>query len=198
MKPQKAWQLGLVAVVLAGAGTLSAAFQGQDTVCWLGTGDWQLREEEGNLCLVECHWSRTEKLPMEKRYEWYVSAPTIKSRSGKYLAGDPEGHEHTVYLAAANGANTRWVFEIVSTFVPEPSEKRADRGVKKGPSGFAFRVKMAEGRLKGWYLAAEELTMEQKERKGDGLATRRLKLVSEVKEATVFTYIEDNYYVAHG
>jgi hypothetical protein len=98
------------------------------------------------VCLVECRWDRTNKLPKEKRYKWYVSAPTIKSQSGKYLAGDLEGRDPTVHLVDEKGADTRWAFEFVSTFHPQFS---TEKGVQKeGSSGFAFRVKLAEGRFK--------------------------------------------------
>jgi hypothetical protein len=185
MTRRVAWHLLALATAFLTTGVAEAAVQGRDTVCWLGTGGWQLTEKEGEACLVESRWDRTDRLPRDRRYAWYVSAPTIKGQSGKYLGGDPEGRRPSVRLLADKGATTRWVFEIVSTL--QPGRSKEEPKLDEGPSGFTFRVKMAEGRFKGWYLAAED----------EGRAPRRLKLVRDVKEATVFTYIEENLYVDH-
>ena len=134
---------------------------------------------------------RSKRSDAFKRYQWYVSAPTIKSQSGKFLGNDPEGRTPSVCLVKDKGANTRWAFDIVDHI--SPGRDRSERTFKVGPSGFQFRAKMADGPFKNWYLAAEE----PNERKGDGPVTRRLKLVRDVKEATVFTYIDANYYVDH-
>jgi hypothetical protein len=85
----------------------------------------------------------------------------------------------------------------VSKLEPK-SGKGLEAKMKEGPSGFRFRVLVAEGLFKGWYLAAEETASEPKEEgKGKGPAVRRLKLVRERRDATVFTYIEENYFVDH-
>src|SRR5262249_13578366 len=123
-------------------------------------------------------------------------------------ASDPEGRTPLVRLVSDKGANARWVFEFVSRLHPGEA-KGESKGVslKEGPSGFTFRVKAAEGPFKGWYLAAEELAAGQKGRggqevgrkgrKGQDPRLRRLRLVRAVKGATVFTYIDENYFVDH-
>jgi hypothetical protein len=195
MKRHTAWRLVvLAAVFLAGAGIAGAAVQGRDRVYWLGTGDWQLCEKGGEVSLVESRWDRSDRLPKDRRHEWSVSAPTIKSESGKFLGSDPDGRNPTVHLVGEKGGNTRWVFEFVTTL--SPGRSREETRMKEGPSGFTFRVKLAEGPFKDWYLAAEAPPA-QKDRKGKDPATRRLKLVRDVKAATVFTYIEENYFVDH-
>jgi hypothetical protein len=40
-------------------------------------------------------------------------------------------------------------------------------------------------------------SVERKEGKGQGPVSKRLTLVREAREATVFTYVEDNYFVDH-
>src|SRR5262245_31846013 len=108
-----AWQpVGLAAVLLLSAGTSQAAVQGRDSVCLLGTGDWQLREKGGEAHLVKCRWDRSNWLPREKRHRWYVSVPNIKAESGKLLAYGLKGREPSVYLATDKGDHTRWLFEI--------------------------------------------------------------------------------------
>jgi hypothetical protein len=199
MRQRVAWQLAGVAVVfLSAAGTSLAAVQGRDRVCWLGTGDWQLCEKDGGVCLVESHWDRSDSLPQNQWYPWYVSAPTIKAASGKFLASDPAGRDPSVSLAGEKGANTRWVFEFVSQLRPgrAKGQSKGD-SFQEGPSGFTFRVKAAEGPFQDWYLAAEEGGSGPEKRKGDGPVSRPLKLVPDVKKATAFTYIEENYYVGH-
>jgi hypothetical protein len=199
MKQRVVWQLGLAVVFLTGVGTSRAGVQGHVTVCWLGTKDWQLREKKGKVYLVEYDWqgvaARIENKPSDafKSYQWHVSAPTIHSQSGKFLGNDPEGRTPSVCLVKDKGANTRWAFVIVDYISPGHGRSIGERELKVGPSGFQFRAKMTDGPFKNWYLAAEE----PNERKGDGPGTRRLKLVRDVKEATVFSYIDANYYVDH-
>jgi hypothetical protein len=182
--------LGLAALVLVEAGSAQAAVQGKCPVYWLGTGDWQLREKAGGVYLVECPLPAKDWLLDENRWEWHVSAPTIQSQTGKFLASDPEGRNPSVHLVAEKGAHTRWVFEFVDRLSPGPSKEEGGR-FREGPAGFTFRVKLADGPFKDWYLAAEV----PKDRKEP--ARRRLKLVRHVKEATVFRYVETSYFVDH-
>jgi hypothetical protein len=193
MKRRVMWQFGLAVVLLAGAGTTRAGIQVRATVCWLGTGNWQLREKEGDVYLVACRWQRSAALPEAKRHQWQVSTPTIESQSGKFLASDPKGRTPSVYLVKHKGVNTCWTFDIVANIRPRPSSE--SEKCKEGPSGFRFRVKMAKGPFKNWYLAAKEATAEPQE--SQGAATRSLKLVRDAKDATVFTYVEENYSVEH-
>jgi hypothetical protein len=206
MKQRVALQLiSLAAVLLPGAGLSWAAIQGRVTVCWLGAGGWQLREKAGEVYLALCPWDKSYTLPSEKRYRWHVSAPTIRAESGKSLASDPSGRTPLVRLVSGKGANARWVFEVVCCLQPEQGEGK--KVLKEGLSGFTFRVRAAEGPFKGWYLAAEELAagqkgrkgqvVDQKEHKGQQPGLKRLRLVREVKGATVFTYIDVNYVVYH-
>jgi hypothetical protein len=193
------WQrASLAAVLLLAAGVATAGDQAREGVYWLGTGDWQLCERDREAVLRASGWRKGKSgwVPADSRDEWYVSAPTIKSKSDKFLGSDPDGRTPSVQLVKDKGANTRWVFDIVANISPG----HGNEGVqyKVGPSGFRFRVKMDEGPFKGWYLAAEETATEPKEEgKGKGPATRRLKLVRAARDATVFTYIEENYFVKH-
>jgi hypothetical protein len=191
MKRRVLWQFGLTVIVLTGVGTSYAGIQLRSTVCWLGTGNWQLREKEGDVRLVACSWQKSAALPEDKRHQWEVSAPTIKSQSGKFLGSDPKGRSLSVYLVKDKGVNTRWAFDIVAEV--RPRTLSVMEKFKEGPSGFRFRVKMAEGSFKNWYLAAEEVAAEPQQ--GQAAATRSLRLVRDAKNATVFTYIEENYSV---
>ena len=136
---------------------------------------------------MESHWDRSDRYTGKGSCRWYVSAPTIKAETGKFLASDPTGGTPSVSLVGEKGAHTRWVFEFVRQL--QPGSAKEERNLREGASGFTFRVKAAEGPFKDWYLAAEEPARET--------ALRLLKLVPDVKRATVFTYIEENYYVDH-
>ena len=167
-------------------------------------------EQEGAVFLVQCRWDRSDRLPRDQRHKWFVSNPTIKAESGKFLAGDPEGLAPFGSPRQRQGAAHRaWVFEIVSQLQPGQAkgQSKGDSHLKEGASGFTFRVKVAEAPFEGWYLAAEAPPEDQKAREGEGAKekerkgqepkVRRLKLVKEVRGATVFTYIDENYYVGH-
>jgi hypothetical protein len=191
MKQRTAWQLaGLAAVLLGSVGSARAAVQGRSDVGWLGSGDWQLREQDGEACLVPSRFPKSGWPPPEKRHEWTVNTPTIQGKSGKFLGIDPEGRTASVLLVKDKGVNTRWTFDIVSNLKPGPSTEERGR-FKEGHEGFRFRVLVAEGPFKGWYLACEEPP------EGKETAPRRLKLVREAREAILFTYVDTNYFVDH-
>jgi hypothetical protein len=108
----------------------------------------------------------------------------------KFLACDPEGRIPSVQLVKDKGASTRWTFDNLSNL--NPGAAREERGrFKEGLEGFRFRIMMAEGPFKGWYLTCEGPP------EGKDTAPRRLKLVRDARDATVFTYIETNYFVDH-
>jgi hypothetical protein len=197
MRRRAAWKWAWVAAILLvmpGAG--GAAIQGKDRVYWLGAGDWQLREVDGEVCLVESRLPRKDWSRDDQRHPWSVSAPTIKSAGGKFLSGDPEGRDPSVRLVAEKGPHTRWVFEFVDRLSPGRSEEESGR-FKEGPAGFTFRVKLDEGPFKGWYLAAGDAVPAPKEGPGKKPPAKRLRLVRGAREATVFTYVEENYFVDH-
>jgi hypothetical protein len=193
MRQRATWQLvGIAGLFLLVPALSRAAVQGKDGVYWLGTGDWQLRENAGEVHLVQCPLPRDERLAKESRCKWIVSVPTIKAaESGNFLASDPDGRNPTVHLVGDKGANTKWVFEIVDRLSPGYSKE--ERHLKEGPEGFTFRVKLADGPFKDWYLAVEG----PEEGKAKSPLVRRLKLVRGVKEATVLKYVEVNYFVNH-
>jgi hypothetical protein len=186
--------LSVAALVLLVAGTALAAVQGRDGVYWLGIEGWQLCAKDGEPCLVPFKGDWSDRISTDKHRMWAVSVPTIKCESGKFLGGDPKGLAPSVHLVADKGDNTKWVFEVVNRLAPGPSE---ERGIKAGHSGFTFRVKLGEGPFKDWYLAAEAPPEVPKGAKDKATGVRHLKLVRSVKEATVFKYVETNYFVNH-
>jgi hypothetical protein len=196
---QHVWQVfGAAALLLTGIGLAQAGVQRREQVYWVGTGAWQLRTFGGEVCLVKSHWFRNDRLPKSESFPWFISTPTIKDAKGRFLASDPDGRSPSVHLVDKKGANARWAFLIGSHLSPgrATDEGRSNSHFKKGPSGFTFRVKQAEGPFAGWYLAAGE-PVTKKDTDGKEIKVRPLKLVKDVREATVFTYIETNYYVGH-
>lgn len=193
---QRAWQgSGAIVLLFLGSQPVQAGIQVRDRICWVGTGDWQLREVGGEICLVPCRWNRNDRFPSDREFPWQISTPTIKDPNGHLLASDPAGRKPSVHLVDKKGTNTRWVFLIDLRLSPGRA-KGEEPGMKAGPSGFTFRVKQAEGPFEGWYLAAGEADTRTD---GDGkeITVRPVKLVKDVREATTFTYIETNYFVDH-
>src|SRR4051812_36387391 len=151
--------VGVTAAFLAVVGTSSAGVQCKEYVCWLGAGDWQLREEQGEAYLIER--PLRQRPARGNRHRWLVSAPTIKSeRSDRFLAYSLKGREPKVYLSDEKGKHARWLFEIDKRLRPS-----RDSDCKNGPVGFTFRVIAAEGEFRDWYLAAEDAPQGGKERK---------------------------------
>ena len=65
----------------------------------------------------------------------------------------------------------------------------------EGESGFKFRLQVAEGKYKGWYLAADKPPDEDP--KGRKTIWRALKVTKDVKQAVVFTHVEKRFSVGH-
>jgi len=168
------------AVTLMAAGAAGASIQVRQSVGWLGEGDWQLRQEKGEVYLVKSRYKGGARVT----HTWAVSNPTIKGPGGRLLGYDAKGRDPKARLVkkAGKGDATRWSFEAVSYISPKRS--KSDR-IRVGPSGMTFRVRAAEGPCKGWYLAT----------KADGKDKKALVLVRARKDAAVFTYIEEYYYV---
>jgi hypothetical protein len=194
MKRRFAWHLVALAATFLAAGTARAAVQGQYRVCSLGVGGWQLFEQDGRVYLVK---PRPVELRRGRGARWYVSAPAVKDEKGRFLAADPSGRRASVHLVRGSGPHAQWTFDVTAHLSPGMVESGKGSWFKEGPSGFQFKLRMAGGPYKGWYLAAEELTEEQKKREGRVLVLRPLKLVKDARKAAVFTYVEVQYEVDH-
>jgi hypothetical protein len=187
----------LLSALLLTAGASRAGYQEVNGVGWLGTGSWELREAKGQAYLVKAPHS-TPRASWDLHTDWTVSAPAIKTmKAGRdlRLGYDAKGRDPKARVVAANsddktegkgaeGASTRWAFEVVERIKPwEGHVKQTQHLVKKGSEGITFRAMATEGPYKGWYLAAKE----------DGKGKRSLVLVREKKKATVFKYIHVYY-----
>jgi len=180
----------MAAVRAFGGGPSQGGFQGKDPVRWLGVGDWQLRGDESEPYLVLRPLPREDRLT--ERHCWAVSAPTIKAEAGKFLAYDLKGREPRVYLTREKGDHARWLFEVGERLRPGPKKKSS---FKEGREGFTFKAIAAEGEFKGWYLAAEDAPKTEKDKKP--AARKRLTLVRQAEKATLFSYVETNYFEDH-
>jgi hypothetical protein len=188
MTQRVTWRPAAVAALLLAAAAAEAGVQGRYTVGWLGLGAWQLREGEGQAFLVKSPYvqpvveDNAVRPRPGKSHRWEVSSPTIKADSGRLLGYATKGREPSVRMVGKGeeGASTRWSFEIVAHVIPRGGS------YWYGDGGIRFRAMAAQGPYKGWYLAA----------KADGEGKlKRLVLVRAKKEATVFKYIEEYYYV---
>ena len=183
MKRRLAWHLAGVTAMLLAAGGAGAAVQGKKHLCALSVGGWQLSEKDGRAYLAEARRGKAEK--------WYVSAPTVTDQGGRALSADPKGRSPSVHLVRDKGPHTRWTFEVLTHFHPRPA--RDEPRLKEGVSGIQFKLRVAGGPYKGWYVAAEG----QEKGKGRDRVLRPLKLVKDRSEAAVFTYVEVKYEVDH-
>jgi hypothetical protein len=117
------WRLAAVAAALLAAGTARAGYQEERSIGWLGTGGWQVRESDGEVYLEVAPYSGRAA-----HTEWTVSAPaitTFKAGSGMNLGYDAKGRDPKVRLVTekgegkgAEGASTRWAFEVVKRLEP--------------------------------------------------------------------------------
>jgi hypothetical protein len=167
------------------------SFQARATVCLLRIESGFLAEKEGRVFLVQPSPGMSEDTT-----KWSVSAPTIRDASGKYMAWSPEEKGAHVVLQEDRGQNTRWAFIMLDRISPQRREVEVCSGKKTflvGDQGFTFRVQVAEGPFKGWYIGVEEMTPEEVERNKKEAIWRPLKLVRGPKAAAVFTFVSERY-----
>jgi hypothetical protein len=168
--------------------------QVKHTVCSLFVGDWRLCEYEGRMYMALPRWeifTVEGKYVREGSHKWYVSAPTFKNHQGKFLSANPRERGPSVHLTTEKGGHTQWAFDFKSHLRP----RRVDPAqlVYEGTSGSTFTMQMTEGKFKGWYLAVEDLTEDQKKRVDREPVYRPLKLVPSAKQAAIFTYVEERF-----
>src|SRR5262245_10008176 len=128
--------IAVAAALLLAAGAGEASIQVRQSVGWLGEGDWQLRQEKGEVYLVKSPYKNGAKVT----HTWAVSNPTIKASGGRTLGYDAKGRDPKARLVGQGekGASVRWSFEAVSRI--EPGRRTVNRDVlmKQGPSGMTF------------------------------------------------------------
>jgi hypothetical protein len=188
------WTLGLpvvlvCALLLGLARTAMAGYQAKKQVAQLSLDGWQLKAEDGQLGLA-----KTDPV------KWYASAPVITDEKGLYISADPEGLQPTVHLVKDKGAHVNWAFEFVEQWNPKPAGREeglsnADKIV--GKKGFRFKMKVAEGPFKDWYVAVDPLSPEAKADPKQAPKWRPLKLVQDAKSAAEFVYVDTEYSVGH-
>ena len=173
-----------------GVGMTVAGYQVKRQIGGLSLDGWQLKARDGQLGLAK----KTDAS------RWLASAPTITDTKGLFISGDPDGKTPTVHLVKDQGPHANWAFEFSEKLQPEKAglnEGRSNAHFLVGKSGFRFKMKLAEGPFKNWYVAIDELPPEAT---GDPARVpdwRPLKLVSDPKSAAVFDYCEAEYEVGH-
>lgn len=124
---------------------------------------------------------------------WSLSAPTLKTEKGEYLAYDLDGKNLGVRFASKSGEDTAWVFHIVRKIKPEENKSRqraAKEGDKllEGDEGYLFHLSARNGPREGWFLGVEAKEPEKDEEP-------RLILVKDGKDAATLTYMETRHQV---
>src|SRR5687767_8062041 len=86
----------VAAVLVLTGGPAGASIQAEKKVGWLGAGDWQLREYEGEAYLAKAPYDPGAQV----RHPWSVSSPTINGPGGQLLGYATKGRGPEVRLVA--------------------------------------------------------------------------------------------------
>ncbi len=175
--------MSVVTLLLSVAAALQAGYQFKRKINRISYGKWNLTYESGVAGMSQ--------QPGAWRV-WSVSAPTIQIPEGQFLSGDPAGKAPSVVMVDKKSEYTDWAFEFLAEYKPEGVD------TKRGLSGCEFRMMLANGPFKDWYVGLSELTEEQL-KDPSKIRLRPLILVKEKSQATVFTYIDTQYWTGmHG
>ena len=182
--------LGLACAMLIGLGSVAAAgYQAKKQIAQLSLDGWQFKAEDGQLGLAKADTGK-----------WFANAPTITDEEGLFVSADPDGTNPTVHLVKDKGAHVNWAFEFLEQWKPKPaprSEGLSNASKVVGKKGFRFKMKVAEGPFKDWYVAVDPLPADAKEDPAKLPKWRPLKLVQDEKSAAEFEYVDTEYSVGH-
>jgi hypothetical protein len=164
-------------------GAIWASIQVKSKVGRLTYDSLELEERDGRLGLAKVDAGT-----------WEASAPTITDPKGRFISVDPDGKDPTIHLAKEKGTHTNWAFEFTKRWSPNPT-RQGQTTMFKGQSGFQFKMKVAEGPFKDWYVAVDPLSPEAQKDPEKAPKWRALKLVKDPKEAAEFLYEDTSYRV---
>ena len=187
--------LTVLACFFGAVGIANASKQGKWTVCEIVIDGWQLQLHDGQPELVNPTYDPHRQV-RGVRTDWYASAPMIRTKNDLYLAGDPQGKEPTVRLTKEHGkdAYAEWAFEFIEKLpAPKPIGHGDYPNMIAGYDGYRFRMYLTDGPYKGWYVAVDELTKQEKEEPNNTPDWRPLKLVKDPKAAAVLEYRTKEY-----
>ncbi len=180
-------RLFILAIVASLATIAHAGIQMKRSSNRIVSGQWQLSYASGVAGMVyqvNAWWAA------DCGDIWSVSVPTFVSSRGEYLSGDPNGKEPTVVMSDKKTDYTEWAFEFIAKrSLPKPGREE----YREGLEGYDFRIKLANGPFKDWYVGMSDLTEEQTDAPAK-VALRPLILTKELSKATVFTYVETKYW----
>ena len=146
-----------------------------------------LAEKDGRLVLVK-KLERNQINGLSLRGSWKVNFPYLES-GGKFLT--LEQTEQGVNLSLGEkGDSARWGIEILKIKSLESDGKN-----RVGSSGALFRLRVTDGRYKGWYIAAKEQNEEATT--SNTPMIREFRVVENPKMALTFDYIDKHYSVIH-
>lgn len=180
-----------------------AGFQHKESVCQLTVDESEeLCLHDGRICLASNRWAdalvrqdaASQNPGAEVRLSyWRLNAPTIWSGRGSYLSRDPNDKELHLVLDSKKGEHTEWAFD----FIKQEHSRRAGIGLREGFERSTFRLVVANGTFKGYYVGADAFGTELEQAKRREPAFRALKLVKDKRDAIKFDYIETKYWTTH-
>jgi len=151
----------------------------------------RLAERDGRLILLTGRGGIVPRMDgVSLCGEWRVGTPYLES-GGKFLT--LEQTEQGIDLSLGpKGDSARWVIEVLQI-----KSLKSDGKNREGNSGAVFRLRVFDGRYKGWYLAATELNKEQLNSPLNAPLVREFRVVEDPKMALSFDYVDTSYSVHH-
>lgn len=151
----------------------------------------RLAERDGRLFLLAGRGGIVPRMDgVSLCREWRVGTPYLES-GGKFLTLDQT--EQGINLSLSQkGDSARWVIDVLQT-----KSLKSDGKNREGNSGAVFRLRVFDGRYKGWYLAATELNEEQLNSPLNAPLIREFRVVEDPKMALSFDYVDTSYSVHH-
>ncbi len=186
----------LVATILI-IGGLTGAIQTKKFVGSLTTSDGaSLAEKNGRLVLV--YDRRGSNVQLDVLNVWKISSPYLQTAKGRYLAIDQSEDEVKVFLTEKPADSAKWGIEVLETTSPTRPTKGSidERRMLVGTSESRFRLSLADGRFKGFYLAAN-IPNEESVPKGTLPTMLTFKVVKDPKSALTFDYVDTTYAIDH-
>ena len=178
----------LVSAVLIVA-CLTGGIQRSSYIGSIKTEDGEfLAEKDGRLVLVK-KLERNQIKGLSLRGSWKLNSPYLES-GGKFLTLEQTDQGVNLSLGE-KGDSARWGIEVVLTRKLESDGKN-----RIGTSGALFRLRVVEGRYKGWYIAAKEPGEEPKTTSNASII-REFRVVENPKMALTFDFIDTHYSVIH-
>ena len=193
MRRPSLWIAAVIAVSVLPL--LAGGIQVRKFIGTFSTDGWVFYQEEGGLFLIESRPGDQTGWRGKMLARWVITSPTLHpADSDQFLVFDREGASDRVRLEVGKGKHAEWNLAVEKRMNP----KNAGDGKKEGTASYTFRMNVPEGQHKDWFVGADDPPAETEAAADKGQPRRRrVKLVSDPKQALLFHYVEADYRVHH-